>query len=93
MSDILKWRGNRRRLLGASTAAGAGLAGLALVGCGDDDDDGGTAETGDIQVGFISSFTGPLAPIYAPFINGSKLAIEEINAEASRLLGGGSCLG
>lgn len=81
MSDILKWRGSRRRLLGASTAAGAGLAGLALVGCGDDDDDdGGTAETGDIQVGFISSFTGPLAPIYAPFVNGSKLAIEEINA-------------
>ncbi len=30
---------SRRRLLGASAKAGVGAAGLALVGCGDDDDD------------------------------------------------------
>lgn len=36
---------SRRRFVGGATAAGAGVAGLALVGCGDDDDDGngGTA--------------------------------------------------
>ncbi|MFN0148380.1 MAG: ABC transporter substrate-binding protein [Dehalococcoidia bacterium] len=31
-------RASRRRFLGAGAAGGAGLAGLALVGCGDDDD-------------------------------------------------------
>jgi peptide/nickel transport system substrate-binding protein len=35
-------RSTRRRFVGAGGAAGVGLAGLALVGCGDDDD-GGTA--------------------------------------------------
>lgn len=30
---------SRRRFVGSSAAAGAGLAGLTLVGCGDDDDD------------------------------------------------------
>ncbi|MCL4231985.1 MAG: hypothetical protein KJ053_10405 [Dehalococcoidia bacterium] len=39
-------RTNRRRVLGAAGALGAGAAGLALVGCGDDDDDGGDAEPG-----------------------------------------------
>lgn len=34
---------------------------------------------GDIGVGFISSFTGALAPIYAEFVAGAKLAIDEIN--------------
>lgn len=38
-------RSSRRRFVGGGFAAGAGLAGLALVGCGDDDDDnGGAAE-------------------------------------------------
>src|SRR5690606_15894216 len=32
---------SRRRFLGTTGAAGAGAAGLALVGCGGDDDDGG----------------------------------------------------
>lgn len=36
---------NRRRILGGAAAAGAGVAGLALVGCGDDDNGGGTATT------------------------------------------------
>lgn len=36
-----KQRHNRRRFLGGATALTAGAAGLALVGCGDDDDDGG----------------------------------------------------
>lgn len=35
--------------------------------------------TNEIGVGFISSFTGPLAPIYAEFVAGAKLAIDEIN--------------
>ncbi len=35
-------RVGRRTLLQASARAGVGAAGLALVGCGDDDDDGGT---------------------------------------------------
>jgi peptide/nickel transport system substrate-binding protein len=34
-------RFSRRRFVGGSVAGGAGLAGLALVGCGDDDDDTG----------------------------------------------------
>lgn len=34
-------RASRRRVLGAAGAAGIGAAGLALVGCGDDDDEGG----------------------------------------------------
>lgn len=80
MSSSERW--TRRRVLTSGMTFGAGIAGLALVGCGDDDDDDdeSTGETGDIQFGFISSFTGALAPIYAPFVNGAKLAIEEINA-------------
>ena len=35
---------SRRTLLGASARAGVGAAGLALVGCGDDDDDAAVAE-------------------------------------------------
>ena len=57
---------------------GAGLAGLTILGCGDDDDAGDGTIQGDINVGFISSFTGPLATVYAPFVNGAKLAIKEI---------------
>jgi branched-chain amino acid transport system substrate-binding protein len=79
MSDTLRWRGSRRQLLTGGVAAGAGLAGLALVGCGDDDSTA-AKPTADISIGFISSFTGPLATVYAPFVNGAKLAIEEINA-------------
>ena len=41
---------SRRTLLGASARAGVGAAGLALVGCGDDDDDGpSVAETAPAQ--------------------------------------------
>ena len=36
---------SRRRFMGASVVAGAGLAGLAAVGCGDDDDDDAAAPT------------------------------------------------
>ena len=39
-------RASRRRFLGAGAAAGAGVAGLALVGCGDDDDATPTKTTG-----------------------------------------------
>ncbi len=35
---------SRRTMLGASAKAGVGAAGLALVGCGDDDDDAATAQ-------------------------------------------------
>lgn len=34
----------------------------------------------DVGIGFISSFTGALAPVYAEFVTGAKLAIDEINA-------------
>ena len=34
---------SRRTMLGASAKAGVGAAGLALVGCGDDDDDAAPA--------------------------------------------------
>lgn len=100
---------SRRTFLRGGAAAGAGLAGLALVGCGGGDDNkqatttnatpqsssgspaaqasvaatSGTSafklDTSDIGVGFISSFNGPLAPIYAEFVAGAKLAIDEIN--------------
>src|SRR5690348_8840093 len=106
MPDGLNWRGSRRRLLGGSAALGAGLAGLALTGCGDDDNTSNTPTkaasaaasssassgspaasasassfklTSPVQIGFISSFTGPLATVYAPFVNGANLAIKEIN--------------
>jgi branched-chain amino acid transport system substrate-binding protein len=97
MSERLDWRVSRRKLLTGSAAAGAGLVGLGIVGCGDDDDSakktatGGTTApattsgefklTGDLNIGMVSSFTGPLATIYAPFSAGAKLAIEEINAK------------
>ena len=104
MSDKLSWRGSRRKLLTGGAAAGAGLAGLALVGCGDDDSTSKTAApapttassaaagspsaaattaalklTAPVSIGFIASFTGPLATVYAPFVNGANLAIQEIN--------------
>ncbi len=40
-SRVHRRRLSRRSLLGASARAGVGAAGLALVGCGDDDDDDG----------------------------------------------------
>ena len=101
MAQKFVWKGSRRQLLSGSATASLGLAGLALVGCGDDDDSskstatsvpgGGTTAsssptsaapfklTKDITLGFMSSFTGPLAPIYAPFANSAKTAIAEIN--------------
>ena len=33
--DVMRQRLTRRRLLGTAAGAGAGMAGLALVGCGD----------------------------------------------------------
>ena len=110
MSDKLSWSISRRRLLTTSAAATAGLAGLALVGCGDDDSGGTTPTTGgspaattsgspgsnptkattkltkDVGIGFISSFSGALATVYAPFVNGAQLAINEIN-DGGGLLG------
>ncbi|MEX2238185.1 MAG: ABC transporter substrate-binding protein [Dehalococcoidia bacterium] len=38
-------RMSRRRILGSAAAGGVGLAGLAIVGCGDDDDGGGATAT------------------------------------------------
>lgn len=37
--------------------------------------------SGDVGMGFISSFTGPLATVYAEFVAGAKLAIDEINGQ------------
>jgi branched-chain amino acid transport system substrate-binding protein len=36
-------------------------------------------DTNEIGVGFITAFTGPLAPVYSEFVAGAKLAIDEIN--------------
>ena len=53
MSDRNDWTSlrqreiSRRTMLGASAKAGVGAAGLALVGCGDDDDAGRTAAVAD----------------------------------------------
>ncbi len=41
MRQMNSSRLSRRRFVGGATAAGAGVAGLALVGCGGDDDDNG----------------------------------------------------
>jgi ABC-type transport system substrate-binding protein len=38
-------RWSRRSILGSAAVGSAGIAGLALVGCGDDDDDGGDSPT------------------------------------------------
>ena len=40
---------SRRTMLGASAKAGVGAAGLALVGCGDDDDDAATIDTSAVD--------------------------------------------
>ncbi|MHB8574424.1 MAG: ABC transporter substrate-binding protein, partial [Dehalococcoidia bacterium] len=37
--------------------------------------------TSDVGIGFISSYTGPLTPFYTEFVNGAKLAVNEINAK------------
>jgi len=51
-------RTSRRRFIGGASAAGAGLAGLALVGCGDDDDDDDDGGGGATQ----APGTSPTAP-------------------------------
>ena len=111
---------SRRRFVGGSAAFGAGVVGLATVGCSSNNGNnnknsapatvaggagtrtaattaapittaaaarqgsptpGALRLTGDIGMGFISSFTGPLAPVYAEFVDGAKLAITEINGQ------------
>ncbi|MEZ4481330.1 MAG: ABC transporter substrate-binding protein [Dehalococcoidia bacterium] len=55
-------RASRRRFVGGGLATGAGVAGLALVGCGDDDDDtGGTTATGTAATGTAATSTGTTA--------------------------------
>jgi len=53
-------RASRRRFVGGGVAAGAGVAGLALVGCGDDDDDddGGTSTATSTGTGTAATSTG-----------------------------------
>lgn len=127
---------SRRRFVTGTAAAGAGLLGLAVAGCGGSSNNtnnganaapaakpaasasavatqaavaSGTANaaattaaapsspavratasnlklSGDIGIAFISSFTGPLAPVYQEFVNGAKLAVDEINGNGG--LGG-----
>ena len=56
-------RSSRRRFLGTAGATGAGAAGLALVGCGDDDDSkGGTTPA-------PAGTTAPGATVAAPTVN------------------------
>ncbi|MEP7214678.1 MAG: ABC transporter substrate-binding protein, partial [Anaerolineaceae bacterium] len=53
------WQGrtSRRRFIGAAGAAGVGAAGLALVGCGDDDDKGGLTTLATATPGAAASPT------------------------------------
>ncbi|MGD9933707.1 MAG: ABC transporter substrate-binding protein [Dehalococcoidia bacterium] len=53
-------RASRRRILATGGVTAAGVAGLALVGCGDDDDDtgGGTTATGTAATGTAATGTG-----------------------------------
>ncbi|HET7738326.1 MAG TPA: ABC transporter substrate-binding protein, partial [Tepidiformaceae bacterium] len=46
-----RMRSGRRRFVAGSGMAGLGAAGLALVGCGDDDDEGGDATAAPTQAG------------------------------------------
>ena len=50
-------RSSRRRVLAGGGVAAAGVAGLALVGCGDDDDDSGTTATGTAATGTAATGT------------------------------------
>ena len=63
-------RANRRRFLGTGVAAGAGVAGLALVGCGDDDDGkgGGTS----LATPTTPAGTQPTAVPVDPFANAKR---------------------
>jgi len=67
----------------ASGAANAGTQTAAIQATGAADL---KLNTNEVGIGFISSFTGPLAPIYAEFVAGAKLAIDEINQKGG--LGG-----
>jgi len=52
-------RANRRRVLGVGATAGLGAAGLALVGCGDDDDGEATATPGSGETPAATNTTAP----------------------------------
>ncbi|MGK2964768.1 MAG: ABC transporter substrate-binding protein [Tepidiformaceae bacterium] len=60
-----KYRSNRRRFLGAAGIAGAGLSGMALVGCGDDDE-GSASPTSSGTTG-----GSPTAAASAPKVGGT----------------------
>lgn len=95
MARQLSQRLSRRALLKGAAFASSGLLGVAALGCGGGNKGsqattpgpqvgspaaaGAFRLEGDISGGFIASFTGPLAPIYAEFVAGARLAIDEIN--------------
>ena len=62
-------RASRRRFLGTGVAAGAGVAGLALVGCGDDDGGGGTS---NLATPTTAAGAQPTAAPADPFANAKR---------------------
>jgi peptide/nickel transport system substrate-binding protein len=69
-----KWwtaKSNRRRFLGAGATAGLGAAGLALVGCGDDDDDTG-GDTPTTAAGETATSAPGETPTSAPTTAGIR---------------------
>jgi peptide/nickel transport system substrate-binding protein len=72
MDRINYWtrRATRRRFLGSSGALGAGAAGLALVGCGDDDSGG--ADTGRAGLATPTAGANATPTPVDPFANAKK---------------------
>src|SRR5262245_18356883 len=93
-------RGSLERWVGVVKGVGvAGAVGivLALAGCGDDDSGsgesagGGAAKSGEeIKIGVEAGLTGASNQIGVPYVNGAKMAAEDLNAEADTVLNGGS---
>lgn len=93
-------RGSLERWVGVVKGVGvAGAVGIvfALAGCGDDESGsdessgGGAAKSGEeIKIGVEAGLTGASNQIGVPYVNGAKMAAEDLNAEADTLLDGGS---
>jgi branched-chain amino acid transport system substrate-binding protein len=93
-------RGSLHRWVGVLKTAGligAVCVGLTLVGCGDDSGSeesasgGGAAKPGqEIKIGVEAGLTGASNQIGVPYVNGAKLAAEDLNKDSDTVLDGGS---
>lgn len=91
MGPTRSWSTLRRRdLLRGGAAAGAGIAGLALVGCGDDDDDSGAGGGGTATPGQSPTATSEPAGSPTPSEKTVKvgLAVEPPNVDPHDSVGG-----